>query len=130
MDIPVLSHIVLIPEIGMKTMKHKLLAGLLSCYMYEGMKSNKFFAAASALYPQYKLQCFSSASKAAAVSQMLLDEIKKIQPSHKHSESEPLAKTLRVQSKFSLLACVEEMQNIQVIQKMNLAHLRYSPQHT
>lgn len=92
---------------GIKAMKHKLLAGLLS--RYEGMESNRFFAVASALDPRYKLRCFSSASKAAAARQMLLEEIEKLQPSHKHSESEPPAKRPRVQSKSSLLACVEEM---------------------
>ena len=40
---------------------------------------------------------------------MLLEETEKLQPSHKDSELEPDAKRPRVQSKSSLLACVEEM---------------------
>ena len=73
------------------------------------MESNKFFAVAFTLDPQYKLHCSSLATKAAAARQTLLEEIEKLQSSHKDSESEPPAKRPRVQSKSSLLACVEEM---------------------
>ena len=111
---------------GIKAMKRKLLAGLLS--RYESMESN--MAVASALDPRYKLRCFSSASKAAAARQMLLEEIKKLQPSHKDSESEPAAKRLRVQSKSLLLACIEEMLEHLSDSEMSLTHLRSSLQHT
>ena len=61
---------------GIRAMKHKLLASLLS--QYQDMEENKHFAVATTLDPRYKLRCFSSASKGAGARQMLMEEVEKL----------------------------------------------------
>ena len=59
-------------EEGIRSMKHELLASLMS--HFSDMESNGFLVVASFLDPRYKLCCFSSSSKAAAARQMVLEE--------------------------------------------------------
>ena len=61
---------------GIRTMKRKLLASLLS--RYPDMEENKLFAVVTTLDPRYKLRFFSSASKGAGACQMLMEEVEKL----------------------------------------------------
>jgi len=61
---------------GIRAMKHKLLASLLS--QYQDMEENKHFAVATTLDPRYKLRYFSPASKSAGAHHMLMEEVEKL----------------------------------------------------
>jgi len=96
---------------GIRAMKRKLLASLLSQY-----QDMKLFAVATMLDPCYKLRCFSSASKGAGARQMLMEEVEKLKV-EALEESQDLVSSAkrpqvsRVQSEGQslLLSCVEEM---------------------